>query len=73
MYARFGLAMHCGFPKEPILFANQRHAERPDVRGQRVIGQRSEVRGQETAGKRAVHHNDCIIFDTLSKQDLRLY
>jgi len=44
MYARFGLAMHCGFPKEPILFANQRHAERPDVRGQRVIGERSEVR-----------------------------
>src|SRR5205823_5080412 len=40
-----------GFPKEPIRVANQRHAERPDVRGQRVIGQRSEVRRLREKGR----------------------
>src|SRR5207247_8994627 len=66
---RFGNALRISQRADPFC----EPAACREARCQRAKGDRSEVRGQETAGKRAVQHNDSIIFDTLSKQDLRLY
>jgi len=90
MCARFGFAMHCEFPKEPILncepaacreangieqssrrcrlFSSHVSVTPVTIRAPALAG----FREKEDCGQRAVHHKDCIIFDTLSKQDLRL-